>query len=295
MNLIITENTTESERSSRFVRLQAMQTGLAAVATFIIGYYIAWRGYNDLYWMALAIQIVSIITVVLYFKSEESSNPDEQRSLLSTTTDEIEVLVSSKCSRFWEVFTIFQSNRRSKKKNLSLLLTLSASTVSLLAVTCYAPFLWLLLSAPFCWSSKGVGNFSALNAISTAVLSLLGMQVLTYLGANDAIICVISHLFFSVSCLWIAFSQNTWQLFVGLLISAFSGYQGLLTTSMMSKWLEPHERNHAFTFMTEVNTIVNTFGNALFNWIYSRTAGTHRTLTFFIAAGLAVVPLVLNM
>jgi hypothetical protein len=140
--------------------------------------------------------------------------------------------------------TIFQSNRRSKKKKLSLLLTLSASTVSLLAVTCFAQFLWLLLSAPFCWSSKGVGNFSALNAISTAVLSLLGMQVLTYLGANDAIICVIRHLFFSVSCSWIAFSQHTWQ---------------------------------------------------LFNWIYSRTTGTHRTFTFFIAAGLAVVPLVLNM
>jgi hypothetical protein len=295
LNLIITENTTENERSSRFVRLQAIQTGLQAVGTFIIGYYIAWRGYKDLYWMALVLQILSIIIVVSYFKFADSSNSEERRSLLSTTNDEIEVLVPSNCSQFWEVFTVFRSDRRSKKKNISLWLTLSASTVAALAVTCFAPFLWMLLSAPFCWSSKGVGNFSALNSILSAVLSLIGMQILTYAGASDAMICVISNLFFAAACLWISFSQYTWQLFVGLLINAFSGYQATLTTSMMSKWLEPHERNHAFTFMTEVNTIVTTFGNSIFNWIYSRTVSSHRTLTFFIAAGLAVVALVLNM
>ena len=295
MNLILTENTTERERSSLFVRIQAMQTGLAAVATFIIGYYISWRGFNDLYWMALIIEVVSIIIVIVYFKSEERANVDERRSLLSTGTDEVEIVDSPKCSRFWEVLTIFRANRRSKKKQLSLLLTLSSSTVSGLAVAGFAPFLWLLLSAPFCWSSKGVGNFSAVNAITTAVLSLLGMQFLTYLGAHDAIICAISQVFFGLGSLWVAFAQHTWQLYVGLLINAFSGYQDALTTSMVSKCLEPHERSHAFILMTELNTIVNKVGSALFNGIYSRTAATHRTLTFFIAAGLSVVPLVLNM
>jgi hypothetical protein len=84
-------------------------------------------------------------------------------------------------------------------------------------------------------------------------------------------------------------------LYAGLLISGFSGYQDLLTTSMVSKWLQPHERSHAFTFLTEVKTIVTQLGNALFNWLYSRTAATHPASTYIMAAGFTIVPLALNM
>jgi len=295
LNLIITENTIESERSSRFVRLNAMQTGLSAVATLGIGYYIIWRGFNDLYWMALLLQILAMFIVILFFKSADNNNLDERTPLLSSSNDELQEFSLTKCSHFFRVFTVFRLNHRSTKKSISLFLTLFANIFYMFAGACFAPFLWILLSAPFCWTSKDVGNFSALGAISSAILSLLGMQILTYIGTSDAIICVISHMFYCAACLWFAFARYGWQLYIGLLINSFGGYQGSLTTSMMSKWLVFHERNYAFTFVTEINTIIATFGNSIFNWIYARTVKDYRNLTLFIAAGLCIIPFILNM
>jgi len=295
LNLIITENTIESERSSRFVRLTAMQTALSAIATFGIGYYIIWRGFTDLYWIGLSLQLLAMIIVIVFFKSADNNNLDERRPLLSSTNDEFNELPSTNCSHFLKVFTVFRLNRRSKKKSQSLFLILFSNAFYTLSATCFAPFLWILLNVPFCWTSKNIGYYSALGAISSAILSLLGIQILTYAGANDEIICVISDLFFFTSCLWVAFARYSWQLYAGLFISAFAGYQGSLTTSMMSKWLESHERNYAFTFMTEMNTIISTFGSSFFNWIYSQTVANYRNLTLFIAAGLAIIRFILNM
>jgi hypothetical protein len=292
--LIITENTIESERSSRFVRFGALQTSLGAIATFGIGYYIHWRGFTDLYWMALSSQILSIIIVIFFFKSTDT-NSDERTPLLSSTHDEFQELSSTNCSHFFQACTVFRSNHRSKKKTTSLFLTLFSNIFFIFAATALAPLLWFLLNTPFCWTSKDIGNYSALGSISAAILSILGMQALTYAGVSDAFTCAISQVFFCASVLWIAFSRYSWQLYVGLIVSAFSGYQGALTTSMMSKWLEPHERSSAFTLVTEINTIIATFGISLFNWIYALTVMNYRNLTLLLSAGISVIPFILNM
>ncbi|CAF3622046.1 unnamed protein product [Rotaria sp. Silwood1] len=294
LNLIITENTFENERSSRFVRLGAMQTALTAIGTFSIGYYILWRGFIDLYWTCLSLQILSIIIVIIFFKRVDT-NVDEQTPLLSTNNNEYKEISSNICSHFFKVCTIFKSNQRSKKKTLCLYLTLFSNTFYVLAVTSLSPFLWFLLNVPFCWTSKDIGKYSALGAISSSILSVIGMQLLTYIGANDAIICAISHIFFCLTSLWNAFAQYGWQLYIGLLINGFSGYQSSLTISMMSKWLEFHERNNAFILITEINTIICTFGSSFFNWIYAHTVVNHRNLILFIAASLGVIPFILNI
>ncbi len=295
MNLIITENTIEDERSARFVRFEATQTALSAIATLAIGYYIIWRGFTDLYWIALFLQILSIIVVLFFFKSVDPINLDEHRPLLSSNNEQFKELSPTTCGHFLQVFTVFRLNRRSTKKSISLYFTLFANIFYMFAVTCYAPLLWIQLSAPFCWTSKDIGNYSAASAVSCALLSLLGIEILTFARASDAMTCAISHVFFCAACLWMALAQYSWQLYVRLFISAFSGYQRALTTSMMSKWLAPHERNHAFTLVTEINTIIATFGYSLFNWIYARTVDNHRTLTLFIGVGLGIIPFILNL
>ena len=61
------------------------------------------------------------------------------------------------------------------------------------------PFLLYLLNAPFCWTSKQIGNYSASALISFGILSVFGMKILTKLGASDTIICIISHIFFCIA------------------------------------------------------------------------------------------------
>ncbi|CAF2707871.1 unnamed protein product [Rotaria sp. Silwood2] len=296
LTLIITETTHEDDLSSRSVRLGALQTGISAIGTFAIGYYIDWRGFTDLCWIGLGLEFLSILIVIFIFKSTNSNLNEQTPLLISTNNTEFKELSSNRCSHFFQVCTVFHFNeRRTSKKSTSLLLTLFSNIFYTLASSTFGPFLWFLLNAPFCWTSKDIGNYSALAAISYAILSVLGMQALTHAGANDAVICLISHIFFFVSSIWLAFARHNWELYAGLLVSAFSGYQGSLTMSMMAKWLEPYERSNAFTFVTEINTITTTFGLTFFTWVYARTVVSYRNLTFLLGAGLCIIPTILNL
>ncbi len=120
------------------------------------------------------------------------------------------------------------------------------------------------------------------------------MKFFTYTGYSDAVICCISHVFFIMSALWISQAHHIWQLYMGLLIAPFSSYQGILTYSIISKWLEPNEINNAYTFVTEINTILNIFGNSFFNYLYSITVSYSRNFTIVLAGVLGTIPFILN-
>ncbi len=302
INLIIIESTEEHERSTRFVRLGALTTALSAVVTLGIGYYIQWRGFTDLFWMAIVLELLSIIVVIFLLKPTNSfSSIDETTSLLSppvlTNSENVEIRDStvSTCYHCFDICTIFSFKYRSRKKSISLILIIVSYVFHLLVLSSMAPLLWYLLGSPFCWTSKDLGNFSAISLISTAVFSMLGMKVLSYLGADDAIICALSHICLLGYSLWIALAKYSWQLYAALLINPFSGYQSALTLSMISKWLEVHERNNAFTLVTEINTIILAFGSSFFNWVYARTVTHQKNFTLLFASGLCIVPFILNM
>jgi hypothetical protein len=301
INLIITGNTDESERSPRFVHLGALTTALAAIVTFGIGYYIQWRGFTDLLWMAIGSEVLSIFAVIFLLKPTHSlSAIDETTSLLSPPLSnnenvKIKKPIMSDCCRCFDICTIFSFKHRSKKRSISLILIIISYIFHLLALSSMAPLLWYLLGTPFCWTSKDLGNFSAISLISTAIFSVLGMKVMSYFGANDAIICAFGHICMLGYALWIALAKYSWQLFLALLINPFSGYQSALTVSMISKWLEVHERNNIFTLITEINTIILAFGTSFFNWVYARTVTYQTNFTLLFASGLCIIPFILNL
>ncbi|CAF1440219.1 unnamed protein product [Rotaria sordida] len=165
----------------------------------------------------------------------------------------------------------------------------------LLALSSLSTMLWYLLGAPFCWTSKDLGQFSAVSLIATAIFNVLGMKILNYIGANDAIICILSHICFGIYSLWISLAQYGWQLYLALLINPFTSYQSVLTIPMISKWLEVHERNNVFTLVTEINTIIVAFGGSLFNWIYARTVTYQKNFTLLLASGICIIPCILNI
>ncbi|CAF2864376.1 unnamed protein product [Rotaria sp. Silwood2] len=301
LNLIIIDNTKEDNRSSRFVLFEALVTTVSAISTFSTGYYINWRGFTDLYCISLGLQIVSIIIVIFFFKNTFHII-DERNCLLSSSiqnNNDIQLKESrslrTTCNDCFIILKIFGFKNRSYKKSISLLLVLFAYIFYLLAYSTYTSFLWYLLDSPFCWSSENVGNYMALSSISCAIFSLLGMKFFTYIGANDTLICIFSHLCFTISSLWIAFAKHSWQLYAGLLISPYADYQNPLTIPMLSKLLEVHERNHAFTFVAEVTTIITTFGDSIFNWVYAQTVVNFRNLTLLMAAGFSIISFILNI
>ena len=126
MTLIITDETDENDLSSRLVRLGAIQTAIAAIGTFAIGYYITWRGFTDLFWIGIALQFLCIV-IALFGFGVTHSNADERTPLLSTPTNEEVVIIkdtssttTTTCSHFFDVCTVFNPQRRSTKKSASI-------------------------------------------------------------------------------------------------------------------------------------------------------------------------------
>ena len=304
LNLIITESTGEHERSSRFVGIGAVSTALSAAVTFGIGYYIQWRGFTDLFWMAIGLEALSMVTVLFTPKPTHPAVPaatapiDETTSLLSANHADVNIRTPPStryCYGIFDMCSLFSFKQGSPKKTLNIIVIIAAYVFHLLAVSSMAPILWYLLGAPFCWTSADLGNFSAVSLITTAIFSVLGMKVLNWCGANDALICAVSHVCFFAYALWMAFSEHSWQLYLALLVNPFSGYQGALTISMLSKFLDVQERSNVFTVVTEINTIILAFGGSFFNWVYARTVMRQKNLTLLISSGLCVVPFVLNV
>jgi len=176
-SLIITESTEGNERSSRFVRLGALTTALSAVVTLVIGYYIQRRGFTDLFWMAIGLEVLSIFAVIFLLKPTHLlATIDETTPLLSSNNVNVEIKTStmSNCYHCFDICSIFSFKHRSRTKTISLILIIVSYIFHLLALSSLSPLLWYLLGAPFCWSSKDLGNFSAISLISTAIFSVLG-------------------------------------------------------------------------------------------------------------------------
>ncbi|CAF1329924.1 unnamed protein product [Adineta steineri] len=297
--LIVIEGTIESKRSSRIILIVSITTSVEAGASFVIGYYIAWRGFIDLFWVALILQLISIVITIIYIKPshvklQTREISESTASLLTESQDDIETSPSG-WAHLFEVFTVFSFKHRSKKKSISIYLTMVSYAFYLFIDSSSAAFLWYLLNVPFCWSSSEIGNYTAVSAITSAVFTLLGMRILTCIGVSDPFICAISYICLSASTVWIAFAQHNWQMYAALAISSFSTYQESLTWSMLSKWLEPHERSSAFTFFTELNVVMYALGSSFFNWFYARTVVYYRGTTLLFAASLAIIPFILNI
>ncbi|UJR13101.1 hypothetical protein I4U23_000125 [Adineta vaga] len=299
LNLSITDCTKENNRSTCFVFFEAMTTALTAIGNFIIGYYITWRGFTDLLFFSIILQLLSIFIVIFFFKYS-SHHPILDRTN-STLLSSIELYNDIKikdscccCCSKMKLKNCFYG--RSKKKSINLLLTIFSYVFYSLAYTAiWSILLWYLFDIPFNWSSTQIGNYNALISISSAILSVLGMKLLTHFGANDAIICVFSHICFFGLAIGFAFARQNWQLYITLLIVPFVDYQSSLTWSMMSKWLKPNEYSTAFTLIAVIYTTCSILGSAFFNWIYELTVIDLPYFTFLLAAGLSLIPLILNI
>jgi hypothetical protein len=123
------------------------------MASLLVGFWIEYRGFLDLYWTALFVQLLTIIIIHHYMK------PQLLIPVISKTShDHIHnVNMNSKWNQLVQICTVFlpQHRHRSRKRSLSLIITLIAFIFHCLASLAFSvPFLWFQLNYPFCMSGK---------------------------------------------------------------------------------------------------------------------------------------------
>ncbi len=167
LNLIITDSTEESERTWKFLRIGVVCTAVNAIASLLIGFWIEYRGFVDLYWTALFVQLLTIILVYYYMKPE-SLTP----VLTNNSPDYINnTNMNSKYEQLIQICTVFtpRNTYRSRKRSISLILTLIAFIFHCLASLAFGvPFLWFQLNYPFCLT--GISPFQNPKLISHLLL-----------------------------------------------------------------------------------------------------------------------------
>lgn len=157
LNLIITDSTEESERTSKFLYIGTMCTAVGAIASLLIGFWIEYRGFLDLYWTALLIQILTIVIVYHYMKPQSlipvyPTNSRDNTHMINKNT---------KFHQLMQVFMVFSPRHtyRSRKRSLCLIITLLAFTFHCLASLAFGvPFLWFQLNYPFCWTGNYINE-----------------------------------------------------------------------------------------------------------------------------------------
>ena len=279
------------DRSSYFVRIGALTTAISAIVTFAVGYYIEWRGFTDLLWSAIGVELLSILSVVFLYTTPN----DDSIASSSSTFIETRQLKSSNRLLSFKGYDLLSCHNQSRQQSIHVTLVLCAYIFYFFALSSLSTLLWYLLSTPFCWTSKDLGNFSSLSLILTAILSIIGMKIFQCAKLHDALICVFGHLCFFGYALSIAFAKYSWQLYVSLLMYSFSSYQASLTVPMLTKWLNVDKRSQAYTLVTIINTIMLALGSSMFNWIYARTVSYEKNFTLLLASGLSLIPGLLNL
>ena len=150
LNLIITDSTEESERTWKFLRIGAICTAVNAIVSLLIGFWIEYRGYVDLYWTALFVQLLTIILIYHYMRPE---------SLSPVLTNNTHNSMNSKYEQLIQICTVFSPRytHRSRKRSICLIITLIAFIFHILASLAFGvPFLWFQLNFPFCLTGKSL-------------------------------------------------------------------------------------------------------------------------------------------
>ncbi|CAF1369579.1 unnamed protein product [Adineta ricciae] len=283
LNLFVTDLTKETDRSIYFVFLDALKTFVTSIGDFLIGYYLSSYSFINLVYLSLISQIISIIIVILCFKS----SPRSQTLLPIEFYNDIQIKES-----FWSKLNFCHS--KSKCWNVFLIF-FAYIFYSFANSALWSNFLWYLLNFPFNWSSIQIGNFNALSAILTAVFSVIGMKIFTRFSLCDSLICCLSQICLICLALNFVFARENWHLYLSLLILPFVDYQSSLTWSLISKSFQSNQFHCLFTFLAIVDTICSLFGNSLFNWIYQFTIDDLPYLTFLIVIGLSMISLIFNL
>lgn len=157
LNLIITDSTEESERTWKFLRIGVICTAVNAIASLLIGFWIDYRGFIDLYWTALFVQLLTIILVYYYMKPESLSPVLTNNSHDYINNNNNNTNINSKYKQLVQICTVFSPRytHRSRKRSISLIITLIAFIFHCLASLAFGvPFLWFQLNYPFCLTGK---------------------------------------------------------------------------------------------------------------------------------------------
>ncbi|XP_067026890.1 proton-coupled folate transporter-like isoform X4 [Acropora muricata] len=254
------------------------------IVQFISGTWIQSHGYESVYLVILTAHLLNLLYIVIFL-------PESLPSELTTQNTPI-------CSYdgIKPIFTVYLQKRVGRWVLLSLLVC--AVLVYLTSFILQTLLVLYGKKAPLCWEESLIGYFSGTLLLSKAVGAVVGIALCSRLGISNFGATQLGTIFLIGSLVMIGFSRSTLEMFLGTILSFFSGVPQPCIRAEMSKLVNKEEQGALFAILASLESLCNFSSQLIFiplyTWTVTKLKGEYvGGITFFINAGLLLIPVIL--
>ncbi|XP_076835221.1 lysosomal proton-coupled steroid conjugate and bile acid symporter SLC46A3 isoform X2 [Brachyhypopomus gauderio] len=183
--------------------------------------------------------------------------------------------------------------RRSGQERLKLhFLILCTFINNLVAIGEQSILLLYLMYEPREFTTEMFGLFNSARMLLLG-FGLLGLFPLLLRCFKEMTLAKLGTSFRAASYVLLAFSTNTWMVFLVAVLSAPAGITQAVIRSLSSAIVGPDEQGAMFSFSASVEATCFIFAAVLFNGLYPQTLSTFPGMPFIVMAGFCIIVLIL--
>lgn len=148
--------------------------------------------------------------------------------------------------------------------------------------------------SPLSWPKSWYGYLLSLDYAVMGVCLIVVLPILSnILNLPDAAIIIVGLLCKIIRLFWAAFIQESWMVYVSVVIGAFAGMITSSIRSLMSKSVEENETGKVFSLLAVAETTSKLLGTLIFVSLYGATAYFFPGFAFIIEAILYMLMLMI--
>ncbi|KAL4623851.1 proton-coupled folate transporter-like, partial [Arapaima gigas] len=181
-----------------------------------------------------------------------------------------------------------RSGQEKLKLHLLILCTFLNNTV---AVGDQAILLLFLMYKPREFTTELYGVFNSTRMMLLGIF-LIGLFPWLLRCIGEITLAKISAIFRGASYILLAFSMNTWTVFLVAVLGAPSGISQAVIRSLCSAVVGPEEQGAMFSFSSSVEALCILIGATIFNDLYPLTLATFPGMPFIVMAGFTGIVLI---
>ncbi|KAM6973260.1 LOW QUALITY PROTEIN: proton-coupled folate transporter [Aplochiton taeniatus] len=182
---------------------------------------------------------------------------------------------------------VFRKRAGQERRKLHLLI-LCTFFNQLVAVGETGVSLLFLTYEPRAFTTELYGLFNAARMLLLG-LSLLVLFPLLLRCVGEQMLAKLSALFRMAGCLTMAFSSNTWMVFLVAVVGAPAGINQAVVKSLSSAIVQPDEQGAMFSFCASVEALCIALGGLIFNGLYPLTLASFPGMPYIVMATLSLV------
>ncbi|KAK6488840.1 solute carrier family 46 member 3 [Huso huso] len=282
--------TNDENRTLRMAILESMVFIGGTVGFLLSGTLIQYFSFTPVFGIFCLCHVLSVLYVLLLLRNPDSGLGKILNGVASHRSDD-----EPKLSIFMYAKLSFKSvlKKRAGKDRLKLqLLILCTFLMNICNAGEQTVVLLFLMYPPRNFTGVLYSAFTSTKMLLSG-LCLVGLFPLLLRFVGEMTLAKVSAVMRAASFILLAFSTNTWMVFLVAVVGATSGFTQAVVRSVSSRIVEPNEQGAMFSFSASVETACILIGAGIFNSLYPVTLTTFPGMAFLVMAAFIIITLIL--